>query len=1336
MASVVIGAIGAAIGAAVLPAGVTILGTAIAGAAIGQAIGTAVGSYIDAQLFLSSGQSDIAEGPRLNDLQVLTSTDGISIPKLYGRVRVGGQVIWATQLEEVKRVTKKGGIFGIGDAKIVSYDYYANLAVALCEGPISEVTRIWADGKEIDMSDFTIRIYTGTETQDPDSLIVSKEGSDDDVPAYRGTAYVVFDRIPLEDFFNRVPQFNFEVIKPADPILSEIKAVTMIPAAGEFVYSPFRFGSNTAVGGLISAYLSGENVHSFSGKPDWEASVDNLQATVTGVNSVSLFTAWFGSDLRCGNCEIKPKVDNKQKNTFSLDDAFSAGWAAAGLTRDTADLVSQVDGGPAFGGTPADVTISAALEDLHSRGLQSILTPFMLMDIAEGNSLPDPYSSSGGFQQKYPWRGRITCAPAPGVSGTVDQTATAATQIDTFYGTVTASDFSVDANGVTYTGPTDEWSYSRFILHHAALAAVAEIGSGQAVSAFAIGSEMRYLTVVRDTSGASFPFVDKLIALAAQVKILLPNTDVTYASDWSEFVPFQTSQFGGTDGEIFFHLDDLWSDSNIDAIGIDNYWPLSDWREGVDHLDYSAGYTSIYDLDYLKGNIEGGEGYDFFYASDADRNNQVRTTITDGLGKPWVFRFKDIKNWWLSEHYNRPGAVEDGSPTSWVPESKQIWFTETGCPAVDKGPNQPNVFYDPKSSESAVPYFSLGIRDDFAQRAYIQSMVEWYDVNHTDYIADSNPFSTTFSHLMVDINRIMIYTWDARPYPHFPNSSNIWSDAPNWTLGHWITGRFNDVTLPGVIESIFQDYGFSDYRTPEVFGTLAGFMIDRTMSVREALQPLETAYLFDTWESGGQILTRSRAIAPQVASVDYDDLIDSGPDRPRSSIVRVQETDLPSRAKMTFIDPENDYNAYTVEAVRIASESTRVAGATVPIAIRYAQGNELVSKLLFEQWGSRERISFALPPSYLKVDPGDLISLTTDARSVLGRVTNIRMSDSLLIESLGFDPTVYGVVPVTDLVVALPNPDLFTVPIVAFMDLPVIGNSLDQIPGFVGAFQSPFNGVDFYRSPDGLSYELNTQLVGETTMGDSLTDLYSGPTAVFDKANVLQVRIHNDDVELATVSELALFDGSNTLAIENSSGVWEVIQFKDVELVSSGIYNLSNLLRGQFGTEDAMEDPIPSGATVIVLDGNIVPVSMTVNDIDTLLFWKYGPTTKPISDNSYGSTTHAFTGRGLRPFSPVHVEGVFSGTDLNISWIRRTRFGGDRWDATSIPLNEETEAYEIDILNGSTVVRTLTASTASVTYTTAQQIADWGSVQSSYTIDVYQLSAIVDRGTPRRAVIP
>lgn len=1333
MATLALAAIGAAIGAAVIPAGITVLGATITGAAIGQAIGAAIGSYVDATLFGSSGQSNALEGPRLEDLRVLSSAEGVFIPRVYGRARIGANVIWATKLKEVVRIEKKGGVFGVGDAKIKTYEYFANLAVAICEGEIIKVGRIWADGKEMNTDNITFRVYKGTETQTADSLIESVQGAAN-APTYRGVAYVVFDNMPLKDFNNHVPQLTFEVFRNVDDLSDKLNAITIIPATGEFAYEP-----NIVVGSSVTELfflsflypnVSGLNVNTRLGGTDWSVSLDQFQATFTSADTVSLFSAWFGDDLRCGNCLIKPKItSNIQSNgTFPLT------WEVAGVSAAQADTISQIDDRPAFGGSPNESSLIAAIVDLHDRGINCILTPFLLMDIADGNSLDNPYGGTG--QPVYPWRGRITCNPAPGVSGTVDQTAAAATQVNSFYGTVTAADFTVTASNVSYNGP-NEWTYSRFILHHAAICKAAGLASGKDVDAFVIGSEQKYLTFVRDTSGASFPFVTKLIALAAEVKILLPNTKVTYASDWSEFTPFQTSQFGGTSGEIFFHLDDLWSDANIDAIGIDNYWPLSDWREGENHLDFIAGYNSIYELDYLRSNIEGGEGYDFFYASTTERNTQTRTTITDSEGKPWVFRFKDIKNWWQEQHFNRPGAVEDAVATSWVPEEKQIWFTELGCPAINKGSNQPNVFYDPKSSESEIPYFSNGIRDDFIQRSFLKAHLDYYNPNSTDYVSGSNPLSSTYNHRMVDIEYIMVYTWDSRPYPAFPNNEDTWSDADNWTFGHWLSGRSEDAPVSGVVQTMFSDYNFADFTTPDIIGMVSGYYITSLTSFRDAVQPLEVTYLFDTYESEGTIKTQSRALATKVATVTLDDVVEVNKEEPRFTNLRVQETDIPQRAKGTFSDPDNDYQNFTVEAIKISTGSDRVATVSAPIVLRRGLGQELVSRLLYEQWGAREKLTYALPPSLLKVEASDIVTLTTNARSIQTRVTHLRLGESLVLEGLSYDRTLYEAIPATDVRRAVAVGVVHAQPVAAFLDLPLYDGVTDEFVGYFGAYTSPFSSIVLYRSSDALTYTLNIVLQANTTMGATTTALYSGVTSRYDKANTLRVAMFDSNVELASVTDLELLGGANKAALYNAdAGLWEIIQFRDVSLVSAGVYDLSYLLRGQYGTEDAIGNPIPIGSTFVLLDESIFPVDMTIDDVGLSFSWKYGPSDRDISDVSYGTENHAYTGRGLKPFSPIHVKGSFSGTEFTITWIRRTRKGGDNWNLVEVPLSEDSESYEVDILDGETVVRTLSSTTTSVTYTAEQQVTDFGSIQSSYTVDVYQLSATLGRGTPRRAVIP
>ena len=99
MATLALSAVGAAIGNVLLPG---------IGGTIGQALGAAAGAYVDQALFGASGQTRAIEGPRLSDFRVTTSTEGAAIPRLYGRARLGGQVIWAPPLIE-ETVTSRGG---------------------------------------------------------------------------------------------------------------------------------------------------------------------------------------------------------------------------------------------------------------------------------------------------------------------------------------------------------------------------------------------------------------------------------------------------------------------------------------------------------------------------------------------------------------------------------------------------------------------------------------------------------------------------------------------------------------------------------------------------------------------------------------------------------------------------------------------------------------------------------------------------------------------------------------------------------------------------------------------------------------------------------------------------------------------------------------------------------------------------------------------------------------------------------------------------------------------------------------------------------------------------
>ena len=197
------------------------------------------------------------------------------------------------------------------------------------------------------------------------------------------------------------------------------------------------------------------------------------------------------------------------------------------------------------------------------------------------------------------------------------------------------------------------------------------------VDAFILSSELRGLTRVRG-AGGSFPMTAALIALAADVRATLgASTKITYAADWTEYGGIVPAA-----GQLIFPLDSLWAAPDIDMVAIDWYPPLTDWRDGDAHAD-AAIANGPADPSYLASRVAAGEAFDWFYAGDAERSAQARLAVTDGAyGKPWVYRAKDLVNWWSNAHVARAGGVETGA-YGLTPRMKPIWLAELGCPAVD-----------------------------------------------------------------------------------------------------------------------------------------------------------------------------------------------------------------------------------------------------------------------------------------------------------------------------------------------------------------------------------------------------------------------------------------------------------------------------------------------------------------------------------------------------------------------------------------------------------------------------------------------------------------------------
>ncbi|WP_041798318.1 baseplate multidomain protein megatron [Rhodopseudomonas palustris] len=1276
MAALVLSVAGAAAGAVFGPVG----------AMAGRIAGALIGNALDQSLFGAGSKS--VEGPRLADLEVMASTEGAPIPRVYGRVRLAGQVIWATQLEEVitsEESSSSGGkgLGGGATTTTTTYAYFANFAVGLCEGPIGRVARIWADGKPLDLSGLGLRIHHGGEDQAPDGLIVAKEGAAN-APAYRGLAYVVFERLPLADYGNRIPQMSFEIVRPIGGLEQMVRAVTLIPGTTEYGYEP-----STLVQILDRGTSTPENRHVAHAVSDVVASLDELQGVCPRLERVAIVVAWFGSDLRAGQCSVRPGVENRDKWVAG------ASWSVDGAHRGNAWLVSQVDGRPAFGGTPSDDSVRHLIGELKARGLKVTFYPFVMMDVPAANSLPNPWTGAAP-QPPYPWRGRISCDPAPGVAGSPQGSATAAAQVDSFF-----------AGG--------DWNYRRMILHYARLCA--EAGG---VDAFLIGSELRGLTRVRSGAGV-YPAVQQLVALANDVKAIVGGgTLVTYAADWTEYGADVVTPDAS---EVRFPLDPLWAAPAIGVIGIDYYAPLADWRDDAGHLD-AAIAASTWDRLYLDRNVTAGEAFDWYYPDEAARVAQSRVPITDGLGKPWTFRVKDIKSFWSQPHHERVGGVELAAPTAWAPMSKPVWLTEVGCPAVDKGANQPSVFPDPKSSENYAPYFSSGDRDDLIQRRYLEAILAAFDPVFGASEA-RNPLSPVYGGRMIDPSAIHLWSWDARPYPVFPAADEVWSDAPNWQSGHWLTGRLGNAPLDALVAQLCADSGVVGVDASALRDACDGYVVDRPMTPRAMIEPLAMAYAFDATAADGTLRFVQRGGAP-VAELTEDDLV--LPDKGAlSRLTRAQETELPLEVAFGFTDAIADYRRAAAASRRLVGGAHRIVHADLAVVTNDAAAARRAEIFLQDLWAGRETASFALGPQRLALAPGDVVALTLNDRRRLFEISEVVDTQSRAVKARSIDPEVFALPQRAPRRITPAIPAALGPAHVVALDLPVIDNTAPDVLTRLAVFANPWPGSEvIYASADGASYQPLASATVRAIIGETLDPLPRGPVAVWDRGNRLRVRILGG--ALSSLSEARVLDGGNAAAVQNPDGEWEILQFAQAELIDGNTYLLSRLLRGQAGSEQAMRDPVPAGVPFVLLDRHLVPLARGLDALGRAKALRVVAAGRSHDDASAVTLSVTPGPTALRPLAPVHLRARREVDGVNLSWIRRTRIDGDGW-GLEVPLGEASEAYVIDILApDGALVRTLSSAAPQALYPAASELADFGAPQQGLRVRVAQLSAGVGRG--------
>ncbi|MBV0891526.1 phage tail protein [Paracoccus sp. Z118] len=545
-----------------------------------------------------------------------------------------------------------------------------------------------------------------------------------------------------------------------------------------------------------------------------------------------------------------------------------------------------------------------------------------------------------------------------------------------------------------------------------------------------------------------------------------------------------------------------------------------------------------------------------------------------------------------------------------------------------------------------------------------------------------------------------------------------------------------------------------DIETAELSDVVPGYVIARPSSVWASIEPLAQAFFFDGVESDDLLKFRKRGRAP-VATLDADLLMTLDAESGETwREQRTQDVELPERVNVIHMDSELDYRQGAQQQKRVSMpfqtmSSRNQLAFELPMAITASTAKNIAAKVLYSAWIERSRHEALLPSDYLLLEPTDVVDVTLPGGALLR--TRIERLDvgadySLSIKSVSQEAASYTVDLIADGGSGRPSQVLAGDPFTRLIvpDVPLLrdvddtGGAGSRVYLMAGGYgDANWPGASVYRSQDMAVWDMTKRLTREIAYGATATAL-GDPASVFatDEVNALHVFMTTGADRLESVTQEAMLNGANAALVIKANGEPEVIQFREVAPVAGGGFVLRGLLRGRRGT-DGFATGHQAGETFVLLDPAAMEgLTVALGDLSVSRYWRAVGSGQLFDDAD--TLTRTNTGRDLMPYAVAQPRGVVSGGSIVLSWIRRTRIGGELRDGTgTVPLAEASEAYEVDILAGpgGAVLRTLSASSPTVTYSSGDIAADFGAIPATLSVVIYQMSAVIGRGLPRAVTL-
>lgn len=1255
--------------------------------ATGFAIGSALGGIVGQLAF--PGKGTHVYGPRVNDLQVASSAPGSVIARLFGSMRLGGQIIWSGGIQEVSTDQKQSAKGGPSVTQ-TTYTYFVSFAAGFCEGEAT-ITRAWGDSKLIfDRSGgisnkggwlstvsyvtgdvvsksgvwyralknstgvdpasrgfiggfigqvfwavtnapnestghvaknvhIVPTIYTGSETQTADPLMASTDGASV-TPAYRGLCYAVWEKFPLADFGNRLPNIRAEVTANAD----DNPQTALLGYQSTFDASPALFVTQSPDGKTLWAINqkgTSDPNHVFVQR------YDLLTNTLVASGLIDV-TDYPGFNI------VGAGTDSPPTGPF-VADAFGNLWM------------------------PGTVGQHSTIFKIDGRTFQ-ILGDAKLF-----------YSISGGVPGFPPYSG-VSFGPPIGM--TMDATGTS------LLGMSTASNWSgLSSNGIAFfrldcktTTFTGQFQIDNNVTPVPQMFPVCD----EANNAYIL---------LNGTAGSGWSILK--INMTSPVALFIPPPNPSFQlgsglfSDVLTLCSFDNDAVLGTAQAMLYCQDDktLILFSNTGAlIKVDTIsGAILESNGGVGNalFNIASGFIGLGSWSAMSGS-----GYG---VSATSCNVQFAMRGNTVNGQVFV------------PHPTQPSKILVAFSSATLVKNTE--YDITTYPSMDSG----EALGSSWSYDGAANALCL-LKTNETAPGYPGTFNYRYAVYHL-YLDRLSAGTTTVASVIRKVCQR--------------------AEVPDANI---------DVSL---VEDI----------------VVTGYPVSSLQDGKTIINNLGQVYFVEGRETDFklQFVPRGLPSIQAIPEIDLGMLADGG--ALVESIG--QEQDLPKNVEVIFIDPALDYQQNKQHKVRhhLVRKTINTTSISVPLVLAAQEAEQLCDRIMWT--ADNERHSYktnAWKSFWLLLDSADVVTFTYNGSQLTARVSNslIGQNFAVTLDLIAEDSGTYvSVAPGVDntgfigqIINGLANTQMF------LLDTPYFKDGDADATGNTGFYVAMGPGSSgrwtagaLYKSSDGQAWEQVDAVLPTLSYGLCLNVLPAPPNSPYswDRTNSLTIRLLQGTAPTSDTL-LNVLNGFNGAILVPSL---EIIQFADVVDNGNGTYTLSYLLRGRRGTEWATGTHTTGESILFLNNGGINHEQTPTTNVGATR--KYKGVTVGAELASGIPQDLAIVGRDLMPYAPSHISGVKTGGDWEFGWVRRTRLGGG-WlnggdtpgsypapqDGMPVPLNEDGQGYDVEVLDTDnvTVKRTVTVTSNRFAYSASDQTVDFGSPQSTIRLNVYQRSATVGRG--------